>query len=82
MESGLRPSVCGQKHCRTASVGLLARIALCFFLFVGFASSALPRKPANQRLLAPTEQFSWQAEGPQCPFGLLFAPCRRAEGLS
>ncbi|MBQ8925401.1 MAG: hypothetical protein IJ051_03965, partial [Clostridia bacterium] len=23
-----------------------------------------------------------QAEGPQCPFGLLFAPCRKAEGLS
>ena len=23
-----------------------------------------------------------QAEGPECPFGLLFAPCRRAEGLS
>jgi hypothetical protein len=24
----------------------------------------------------------WQAEGPQRPFGLVFAPCRRAEGLS
>ena len=82
MESGPTPSVCGQKHCRTASVGPLARIALCFFLFVGLASSAPPRKPANRRLLAPAEQFSLQAEGPQCPFGLLFAPCHRAEGKS
>ena len=24
----------------------------------------------------------WQAEGLQCPFGLLFAPCRKAEVLS
>ena len=24
----------------------------------------------------------WQAEGPQCPFGLLFALCRRAKGKS
>ena len=35
-----------------------------------------------RRLLASAEPFSWQAEGPQCPFGLLFAPCRRAEVLS
>ena len=58
MESGPTPSVCGQKHCRTASVGPLARIALCFFLFDGVASSAPPRNPANQRLLAPAELFS------------------------
>ena len=35
-----------------------------------------------RRLLAPAEPFSWQAEGPQCPFGLLFTPCRSAEALS
>ncbi len=33
-------------------------------------------------LLASAEPFSWQAEGPQCPFGLLFAMCHGAEGLS
>lgn len=24
----------------------------------------------------------WQAEGPECPFGLLFPPCHREEGKS
>ena len=23
-----------------------------------------------------------QVKGPQCPFGLVFTPCRRAEGVS
>ena len=35
-----------------------------------------------RRLLASAEPFSWQAEGPQSPFGLLFTPCRSAEALS
>ena len=35
------------------------------------------------RIPVPTYAHGFlQAEGPECPFGLLFAPCRRAEVLS
>ncbi len=33
-------------------------------------------------LTASTQEFVLQAEGPECPFGLLFALCYRAEVLS
>ena len=40
----------------------------------------------HKKLIIPCHSWIpiivWQAEGPQRPFGLVFAPCRRAEGLS
>ena len=60
-------------------------MAVCVTLgFVGgsWSRGTCPLVQNLRRLLASAEPFSWQAEGPQCPFGLLFAPCRRAEVLS
>ena len=36
----------------------------------------------EKRVKLPVDHIDLQAEGPQCPFGLLFAPCRRAKGMS
>ena len=60
---------------------------MAVYMMLGFVGGSWSRGlcPLVQnlrRLLASAEPFSWQAEGPQCPFGLLFAPCRRAEVLS
>ena len=60
---------------------------MAVYMMLGFVGGSWSRGlcPLVQnlrRLLASAEPFSWQAEGPPCPFGLLFAPCRRAEVLS
>ena len=36
----------------------------------------------EKRVKLPVDHIDLQAEGPQCPFGLLFATCYRAEGMS
>ena len=36
----------------------------------------------EKRVKLPVDHIDLQAKGPQCPFGLLFAPCRRAKGMS
>ena len=36
----------------------------------------------EKRVKLPVDHIDLQAEGPKCPFGLLFAPCRRAKGMS
>ena len=56
------------------------------FLERGFlySTSNCKNKPSDveSSSVLPHAHSFLQAEGPQCPFGLVFAPCCRAEGLS
>ena len=36
----------------------------------------------EKRVKFPVDHINLQAKGPECPFGLVFATCYRAEGMS
>ncbi|MBQ6525061.1 MAG: hypothetical protein IJI32_00370 [Clostridia bacterium] len=67
-----------------------------FSMKIGFESDAWQAKSARFSMLKgkkqefgmekrekpPIDHIDLQAEGPECPFGLLFTPCRRVKARS